>query len=129
MAACSVCYLYLHITEPCALRVMGGCVKEYSIHLGCRGRRRIARHLASSGMDTYSWAADNSSSPCRPWVDVSMDVGSTSDAAGAGGGLAALMLAANPSLTPEQMKAAMIAGVDTIPSMQGQLVSNVRRSA
>ena len=58
-----------------------------------------------------------------------MDVGSTSDAAGAGGGLAALMMAANPSLTPEQMKAAMIAGVDTIPSMQGQLVSNVRRAA
>ncbi len=57
-----------------------------------------------------------------------MDVGSTSDAAGAGGGLAALMVAANPSLTPEQMKAAMIAGVDIVPSMQGKLVSNVRRS-
>ena len=54
-----------------------------------------------------------------------MDVGSTSDAAGAGGGFAALMVAANPSLTPEQMKAAMIAGADSVPSMQGQLVSNV----
>ena len=54
-----------------------------------------------------------------------MDVGSTSDAAGAGGGFAALMVAANPSLIPEQMKAAMIAGVDSIPNMQGQLVSNV----
>lgn len=55
-----------------------------------------------------------------------MSVGSTSDAAGAGGGLAALMVASNPNLTPEQIKAAMIAGVDTIASMQGQLVSNVR---
>ena len=55
-----------------------------------------------------------------------MSVGSTSDAAGAGGGLAALMVAANPALTPEQMKAAMIAGVDTIAGMEGQLVSNVR---
>ncbi len=62
----------------------------------------------------------------RPWVDVAMSVGSTSDAAGAGGGLAALMVAANPALTPEQMKAAMIAGVDTIAGMEGQLVSNVR---
>ena len=65
---------------------------------------------------------------CRPWVDVSMDVGSTSDAAGAGGGFAALMVAANPSLTPEQMKAAMIAGADNVPAMQGQLVSNVSRT-
>lgn len=64
---------------------------------------------------------------CRPWVDVAMNVGSTSDAAGAGGGLAALMVAANPSLTPEQMKAAMIAGTDEVASMEGQLVSNVRR--
>ena len=64
---------------------------------------------------------------CRPWVDVAMNVGSTSDAAGAGGGLAALMVAANPNLTPEQMKAAMIAGTDEVPSMEGQLVSNVRR--
>ena len=55
-----------------------------------------------------------------------MNVGSTSDAAGAGGGLAALMVAANPNLTPEQIKAAMIAGTDEVASMEGELVSNVR---
>ena len=63
---------------------------------------------------------------CRPWVDVAMNVGSTSDAAGAGGGLAALMVAANLNLTPEQIKAAMIAGADEVASMEGELVSNVR---
>ena len=55
-----------------------------------------------------------------------MNVGSTSDAAGAGGGLAALMVAANLNLTPEQIKAAMIAGADEVASMEGELVSNVR---
>lgn len=51
--------------------------------------------------------------------------GSTSDAAAVGGGLAALMVSVNPSLTPEQMKAAMVNGIDVLPSMQGKVASNV----
>ncbi|CAK0784393.1 hypothetical protein CVIRNUC_007597 [Coccomyxa viridis] len=99
------------------------------------GNAQSANHVpASLGLSniislTYSDDSDTIKGNKGPWVDVSMDVGSTSDAAGAGGGFAALMVAANPSLTPEQMKAAMIAGADSVPSMQGQLVSNGRFDA
>lgn len=62
----------------------------------------------------------------RSWVDVAAPTGSTSDAAAVGGGLAALMVAANPSLTPEQLKAAFLNGVDVLSSTQGKVASNVR---
>ena len=62
----------------------------------------------------------------RSWIDVAAPTGSTSDAAAVGGGLAALMVAANPSLTPEQLKAAFLNGVDVLSSTQGKVASNVR---
>ena len=51
---------------------------------------------------------------------------STSDAAAVGGGLAALMVAANPSLTPESIRAAFRAGVDNLSTTQGKVNTNVR---
>ena len=66
--------------------------------------------------------------PCaRSWVDVAVPCDSSSDAAAVGGGLAALMLAANPALTPEQIRAAFRGGVDVLSSMQGKVATNVSR--
>ncbi len=61
----------------------------------------------------------------RAWIDVAAPTMSSSDAAAVGGGLAALMVAANPSLTPEQMKAAFDNGVDVLSSMVGKVKTNV----
>lgn len=63
---------------------------------------------------------------CRSWIDVAAPTQSSSDATAVGGGLAALMVAANPSLTPEQMKAAMRSGVDVLSTTVGRVGSNVR---
>ena len=58
-------------------------------------------------------------------MDMAVPCGSSSDAAAVGGGLAALMLAANPALTPEQIRAAFLSGVDVVSSMQGKVATNV----
>ncbi len=59
------------------------------------------------------------------WIDVAAPTVSASDAAGVGGGLAALMVAANPGLTPEAMKTAFDNGVDVLSTTQGKVASNV----
>lgn len=62
----------------------------------------------------------------RYWIDVAAPTVSTSDATAVGGGLAALMVAANPGLTPESIRAAFRAGVDVLSTTQGKVNSNVR---
>ncbi|EIE21403.1 subtilisin-like protein [Coccomyxa subellipsoidea C-169] len=78
---------------------------------------------------TYSDSSDVVRGNTGSWIDVAAPTGSTSDAAAVGGGLAALMVAANPSLTPEQLKAAMRAGVDVLSTTQGKVGSNGRLNA
>ena len=58
------------------------------------------------------------------WVDLAAPAGSSSSATGVGAGLAALMVSANPQLTPEQIKAAMVNGVNIVGGAQGKVASN-----
>ena len=58
------------------------------------------------------------------WVDVAVPSGSSSQATGIGAGLAALMVAAAPQLTPEQIEAAFVGGVVAAGGAQGKVASN-----
>jgi hypothetical protein len=85
--------------------------------------------LANLVAVTFSDQSDNIGGNTGDWVDVAVPDGSSSDAVGTAAGVAALMVSANPSLTPQQLKAAIRAGADPIPSMQGKVGTNGRLNA
>ncbi|CAL8469682.1 g9223 [Coccomyxa elongata] len=78
---------------------------------------------------TFSDASDVVRGNTGSWIDVVAPTVSTSDAAAVGGGVAALMVAANPGLTPESIRAAFRSGVDVLSTTQGKVNTNGRLNA